>query len=407
VLPTASYTAACSRACVPQPSTQQKLDALGDRLMYRLSYRNLGSRQSLVVNHSVASGGVTNIRWYEFDATGDVVTTRQQSTYAPGDGQYRWMGSAGMDKQGNIAVGYSVSGSTTRPSIRFAGRDVNDPLNTLSLEDSMQEGTGSQLNSLARWGDYSSMSIDPVDDCTFWYTSEFLKASGTFNWSTRIGSFKFVSCGGGGGGTPGFALDTTPSSRTITQGQSTTFDASVTAQNGYAGNGSFSVSGLPANTTFSWSPAGYSGGSGNSTLTVNTASTTPQGSYPLTIGAADSGGSPAQSTIVTLNVDAVQQADFAIDASPANRVVKRGSPGTYTVTVTGSGGFSGPVTFSVSGLPANTTTSFSPASVTGSGSSTLTINTNNPSTPKGTFTLTITGTSASLTRSTTVSLKVQ
>ena len=127
VLPTASYTAACSRACVPQPSTQQKLDALGDRLMYRLSYRNLGSRQSLVVNHSVSSGGVVNVRWYEFDATGGVVTVRQQSTYAPGDGQYRWMGSAGMDKQGNIAVGYSVSGSTTRPSISRASTAPGPP----------------------------------------------------------------------------------------------------------------------------------------------------------------------------------------------------------------------------------------------------------------------------------------
>ena len=405
-LPVSAYTAACNSSCVPQPSTSQKLDALGDRLMYRLSYRNLGSRAALVVNHSVSSGGVINIRWYEIDVTNATPTVRQESTYAPGDGSYRWMGSIAMDKTGNIAVGYSVSSTTVQPSIRFAGREVNDPLNTLSLEDSMQTGSGSQLQTLSRWGDYSTMAIDPVDDCTFWYTTEFLKTSGTFNWSTRISSFKFVTCGSTGG-TPGFLLDATPTSQTVTQGQSTTFDASVTSQNGYGGSGSFSVSGLPANTTTSWSSPGYTGGSGASTLTVNTTATTPTGSYPLTITATDGSGNPTQSTVVTLNVNAAQAADFTISASPANRTVKRGNSGTYTVSVTGSGGFSGNVAFTVSGLPAGTTASFSPTSVNGSGTSTLTVSTTIPTTPKGTFNLTITGTSASLTRSTTVSLKVQ
>jgi hypothetical protein len=405
-LPVSAYTAACNSSCVPQPSTSQRLDALGDRLMYRLSYRNLGSRASLVVNHSVVSGGVINIRWYEVDVTNAAPVVRQQSTYAPGDGSYRWMGSIAMDKIGNIAVGYSVSSGTVQPSIRFAGREVNDPLNTLSLEDSMQVGTGSQVQTLSRWGDYSTMAIDPVDDCTFWYTTEFLKTSGTFNWSTRISSFKFVTCGSTGG-TPGFLLDVTPTSRTVTQGQSTTFDAGVTSQNGYGGNGSFSVTGLPANTTHSWSSAGYTGGSGASTLTINTTASTPTGSYPLTITATDSSGTPTQSTIVTLNVNAAQTADFTISASPANRTIKRGNSGTYNVTVTETGGFSGNVAFTVSGLPAGTTASFNPTSVNGSGTSTMTVFTTNPTTPKGTFTLTITGTSSSLTRSTTVNLKVQ
>jgi hypothetical protein len=405
-LAVAAYTAACGSSCVPQPSTTQKLDVLGDRLMYRASYRNLGSRAALLVNHSVASGGVVNVRWYEIDVTNATPTVRQQSTYAPGDGNYRWMGSIAMDKLGNIGIGYSVSSATVQPSIRFAGRDVNDPLNTLSTEDSMQTGTGSQLQSLSRWGDYSTMAIDPADDCTFWYTTEFLKTNGTFNWSTRISSFKFVSCGSTTG-EPGFSLGITPASRTVTQGQSTTFDAAVTSQNGYAGDGSFSVTGLPANTTASWSPAGYTGGSGSSTLTVNTTATTPTGSYPLTLTATDTNGTPTQSSVVTLNVNAPQVADFTVAASPANRTIKRGSSGTYNVTVTGSGGFSDNVTLSVSGLPANTTASFSPTSVNGGGSSTLTIGTTIPSTPKGTYTLTITGTSTTLTRSTTVSLKVQ
>jgi len=404
-IPVSSFAAACSRSCVPQPSTSQKLDALGDRLMYRLSYRNLGTREALVVNHSVNTGSLISVRWYELDVTGGTVTVRQQSTYAPGDGLYRWMGSIGMDQAGNIAVGYSVGSATTKPSIRFAGRDVNDPLNTLSIEDSMQVGTGSQLATLSRWGDYSSMSIDPVDDCTFWYTSEYLKTDGKFNWSTRIGSFKFVSCGSSEPGEPTFSLGVAPSSRTITQGQSTTFDATVTALNGYTGDGSFSVSGLPANATPSWSNAGYTGGAGASTLTIDTTTATAPGSYAVTITASD--GTITQSSVVTLTVLAAPVPDFTLSVSPSNRTVKRGNATTYTVTVTASGGFSEAVTLSVSGQPAATTITFSTNPIAGSGSATMTVQTTNPGTPKGAVTLTITGTSTPVTRSATVTLRVQ
>lgn len=105
------------------------------------------------------------------------------------------MGSAAMDKLGNLAIGYSISnGSSLRPTIRFAARNVSDPLNTLSSEVNLQTGTGSQTQSLARWGDYSTLSVDPSDDCTMWYTNEYLATSGTFNWHTRIASFKLGAC---------------------------------------------------------------------------------------------------------------------------------------------------------------------------------------------------------------------
>jgi hypothetical protein len=401
------FTAACSKACIPQPGTSQKLDVLGDRLMYRLGYRNLGTREALTVNHSVVAGSVTGVRWYEIDVTGGAASVRQQSTFAPADGQNRWMGSAAMDQAGNIGIGYSIGSATMQPSIRFAGRDVNDPLNTLSMDDTMQTGSGSQLANLSRWGDYSTMSVDPSDDCTFWFTTEYLQVNGTFNWSTRIGSFKFASCGSVVPPAPTFALDATPASQTVTQGQPTTFNATVTAQNGYTGSGTFSVSGLPANTTFDFSPAGFSGGSGSSTLTINTAANTPTGSYAVTITATDSGGTPVQFTVVTLTVNAPAAADFTINATPGSRSNKRGSSDTYSVTVTPSGGYNETVTFSVSGLPAGTSSNFSPASVAGGGSSTLTIQTTIPTTPKGTYTLTITGTGATKTRSTTVTLRVQ
>lgn len=406
-IPVSAFTAACSRTCVPQPGTTQKLDALGDRLMYRLSYRNLGTREALAVNHSVATGSVIGIRWYELDITGGVPSVRQQSTFAPADGQYRWMGSIAMDKVGNMAVGYTMGSATTRPSISFAGRDANDPLNTLSTDNSLQVGSGSQLATLSRWGDYSTMAVDPVDDCTFWYTSEYLQVSGTFNWSTRVGSFKFSSCGTDTEPpAPSFTLGVTPASRTITQGQSTTFDATVTALYGYTGGGNFSVTGLPANASASFSPTSYSGGDGASTLTVTTSASTATGAFPVTITAMDTSGTPVQSAVVTLTVNAVPVPDFTISASPTSRNIKRNRSGTYTVTVTPSGGFNEAVSFSVSGCPLNTSCVFSPGSVSGGGTSTMTVAVG-ASAPRGTYNLTITGTAGSKTRSTTVSLRVQ
>jgi len=104
------------------------------------------------------------------------------------------MGSIAMDKQGNMAMGYSTSSSTVRPSITMTGRLAGDPGNTMQVETLLYPGVGSQLTNLTRWGDYSAITVDPVDDCTFWYTNEYLKGNGTFNWSTRIVNFKFPSC---------------------------------------------------------------------------------------------------------------------------------------------------------------------------------------------------------------------
>jgi len=111
------------------------------------------------------------------------------------DDTYRWMGSIAMDQAGDIALGYSASSSSIRPAIRYTGRTPNDPLGVMEDETSVLEGTGSQQPTLARWGDYSAMTIDPVDDCTFWFTTEYHQTDGAFNWNTRIASFKFPGCG--------------------------------------------------------------------------------------------------------------------------------------------------------------------------------------------------------------------
>ncbi len=205
-LPVASFSAACSGggACIPQPGTSNKLDSLADRLMYRLAYRNRGGIESLLVNHSVTVGskrtGITSVRWYELrNPAGSTMAAGtpivyQQGTLSTSDGIHRWMGSIAMDKNGDIALGYSASSSSVYPSIRYTGRVPTDTLGTMQSENIVQAGAGSQTGTLHRWGDYSAMTVDPVDDCTFWYTTEYLKASGSFNWSTRIASFKFPGC---------------------------------------------------------------------------------------------------------------------------------------------------------------------------------------------------------------------
>ncbi|HXD32757.1 MAG TPA: hypothetical protein VN643_16660 [Pyrinomonadaceae bacterium] len=198
-LPVNAFTIACGNggACIKQPSTNQKLDSLGDRLMYRLAYRNRGAFASLVVNHSVRVGSGNNaptgVRWYELRVTGGTPSVFQQGTFSP-DTNYRWMGSMAMDKMGNIGLGYSKSSTGLFPSIFFTGRAPTDLSGTMQAETNLFGGAGSQNGGLNRWGDYSSLSVDPVDDCTLWYTTEYLKSTGSFNWSTRIGKLKFTSC---------------------------------------------------------------------------------------------------------------------------------------------------------------------------------------------------------------------
>lgn len=199
-IPVASFSPACAGGtCVPQLNTRQKLDSLADRLMYRLAYRNFGDHESLVVTHSVKVGTTTKnpftgVRWYEIRSPGSTPVVFQQSTYSP-DNTFRWMGSAAMDKFGNLAVGYSASSTAIYPQIRYTGRLATDPLNTLQAEATIASGMGAQSGSnLNRWGDYSTMTLDPTDDCTFWYSTEYELATGAFNWSTRIASFKFPSC---------------------------------------------------------------------------------------------------------------------------------------------------------------------------------------------------------------------
>jgi len=186
-----------SSSCIPQPGKKSKLDALSDRLMYRLQYRNFGSYQTLVGNRTVDTNGanLAGIYWFEMRNTGAGWAFNQQGTYAPADSNNRWMGSIAMDGMGDMALGYSVSSRSTYPSVRYTGRLSTDTPGTLPQgESSLVIGAGSQTSSSSRWGDYSTMSLDPADDCTFWYTQEYYSTTSSAGWKTRIGSFSFPAC---------------------------------------------------------------------------------------------------------------------------------------------------------------------------------------------------------------------
>jgi hypothetical protein len=394
-IPVAAFSMACNGGtCIPQVGTTQQLDSLADRVMYRLAYRNFGDHESLVVNHSVTAGSSVGVRWYEIRSPGGTPTVYQQGTYAP-DSNYRWMGSIAMDKAGDIGLGYSISSGSIHPGIRYTGRAATDPLNTLQAESVVFDGAGSQTGGLSRWGDYSSISVDPVDDCTFWYTTEYIPGNGSFNWHTRIVSFKFPSCG-----TPDFSIAASPASQSVVQGSGTSYTVTVTPSGGFTGTVSFSASGLPSGATASFNPTSVAG-SGSSTMSVTTSSTTPAGSYPLTI--TGTSGTLTHSTSVTLVVSAPPKPDFSVSASPSSQTVVQGANTSYTITITQSGGFTGSVTLSASGLPAGAAATFSPNPTTSTSTMSVTTST---STPTGTYSVTITGVSGSLSHATSVTLVV-
>jgi len=190
-IPTASFST--NGISINQPGTAQELDAVSDRLMFRLQYRNFGDYQAMVTNHTVnAGGGRAGVRWYELRNYSDNWEMYQQGTYAPEDGNSRWLGSVAMNASGDIAVGYSVSSSSTYPSIRIAGQTNGAPmgLGVLDIDEiTIKEGSASQSGT-HRWGDYSKMSVDVDDDETFWYTTEY--TTGGWSWKTQIASFGFA-----------------------------------------------------------------------------------------------------------------------------------------------------------------------------------------------------------------------
>ncbi|HET6816421.1 MAG TPA: fibronectin type III domain-containing protein [Mycobacteriales bacterium] len=250
-----------SRNCIPQPGTSAGLDTLSDRLMYRAGYRTVNGVSHVVLNQTVnvaSSGTQAAIRWYDITNVATTPTLAQQGTYAP-DADNRWMGSAAMDSAGDVAIGYSVSSSSTYPSIRFAGRAPGDTPGTLGAESTLKAGAGSQTDSSNRWGDYSSLVVDPVDGCTFWYTNEYYSSTAQYAWKTWIGSFTFPGCGGTTVAPPAAPASASAAAVTDTSDQIAVSWSSVAAASDYV----ISRDGAQVAdvTTTSWTDSGLLGSS--------------------------------------------------------------------------------------------------------------------------------------------------
>jgi len=193
-IPVVPYQYLCGgqlSSCVPQPGTDRRLDAQGDKIMARVVYRRIGQRESIIAAHSVnATTGGGGVRWYELRLdSARVPVVYQQGTFAP-DSFFRWMASPAMDRNGNIGVGYSFGGTPNFTGQRFAARLADDPLGALTLRERvLVEGEASQTTTL-RWEDYTQTAVDPSDDCTIWYVGDYMKRGTTGNYSTRIGAFR-------------------------------------------------------------------------------------------------------------------------------------------------------------------------------------------------------------------------
>jgi uncharacterized repeat protein (TIGR02543 family) len=339
-------TVSGARNCVPQLNTTIKLDVIGDRLMHRSAYRNINGHEALVLNHTVNAGsGVAGIRWYEVRDLGTSPVIYQQSTYGP-DSTYRWMGSVAMDHVGNIALGFSASDATIYPAIRYAGRLASDPLNTLAQgEATIINGTGSQTGTAYRWGDYSALTLDPVDDCTFYYSQEYLETTGNVSWVTRVGSFKFANCSLGPQGVLTGDVTNSANSAPIVGAQvkaSSSPTETFTAYSNFSGTYNLI---LPVTTytvdaaAYGFVPASITGVSVVSgTTTTQNIALTPAATYVISGYVTDSAtGLPL---IATVNIEGVpfNPPTTSVSTNPAN--------GFYSVTLAGNQAY----TFTVSAL---------------------------------------------------------
>jgi len=271
---------------IPQPGTTQKLDVLAPFVKFATHYRDFGTHQTLIVDHSVDIQDFVDhagVRWYELRKVGaGAYTLFQSGSYAP-DANHRWMANAAMNGAGSIALGYSLSSGTVSPSVRYTGRLATDPPGTMTLaEGVIAAGGGSQLGG-SRWGDYSRMTVDPSDDNTFWYFGEYVQATGSFEWNTKIGSFTV------GAGTP------TPPTITSTPNTSGT----VGVPYSYDADNTVNVTGTPPITFTFTGPSGF-----NVNPTTGVVSWTPAaaGSFPVSITATNAQGFDTQNFTINVTI---------------------------------------------------------------------------------------------------------
>jgi len=347
-----------SFSCMSMPNVAQgsgsSLDPLREVVMNRLAYRVLGGQEVLVGNLVTDVGADRGgVRWFELRNSGGGWSLAQEGTYAPADSVNRWMAGIAMDGAGNILLGYNASGSAVSPSLRYTGRYSTDPAGTMTVAETVLVA-GSATNGSNRYGDYSAMSVDPTDDCTFWFTGEYNAAS---TWSTRIGSVKFSACG-----TPDFNLGVTPPTLNVCAPANAVYTVNVGQVSGFTDPVTLATTGTPAGATIAFgtnpvTPPGSSSltlgtgavDAGNYNFNVTGSSTTPL--QTINVGLNVATASPGAATLLTpanaaLNVPALPVFTWGA-VSGAN---------TYTIQVATDAGFTN-VVASATGLAAATWTS--------------------------------------------------
>ena len=392
VVDVATYFPACYISgvwyvdCIDQKDTAQGLDALDDRLMNRLAYRNFGDRQSVVVTQSVRDTNRVGVRWYELQIDSDSnLSLDQQGTYVP-DTDSRWMPSAALDQSGNIAIGYSKSSATMFPSIAYTGRLAEDVAGILTQGETItQAGGGSQTGEygLSRWGDYSTMNIDPADDCTFWFATEYLPNTGEFNWATSVSSFRLPNC---------FSVQVDNDVAVVRRGGSQDISVAVGNPEPDTGTVELDIDGLPDGVTADFSDTEFDD-DGTATLTLSASATATLGSAPITIQA--TGNGVTRETNVDLNVT-----DFGFSISPGSVSTTVGGTVNGTFSSVLVPGRAQNVMLSASGAPTGARITFSRSRVAAGARGTFRVTTGS-NTPAGIYriTLTATGTSSTISRS--------
>ena len=354
-----------SFSCIPQPGTSTELDPLREVIMFRLAYRNFGDHQALVGNFvtDVNGNDLAGVRWFEL--TSPPATSwslYQEGTYSP-DSTNRWMGAIAMDGSGNIALGYNVSDATSvYPGIRYVGRLVSDPLGTMPQgEYTLVDGTAS--NGSNRYGDYSDMVIDPIDDCTFWFTGEYNTSS---QWSTRIGAFRFDACG-----STDFAMDVVPDSLQICAPADATYAVNTVPVGGFTGDVSLAAIGNPGSAAFSPNPVTPPGssalvisGAGAGTYSfdvVGTSVITPSLVHTETVGLDVVGAAPAAPVLTSpangaINIGLMPTFMWNAAAGASSYSIEVATDAAFTNVVASASGLAG--TSWVSNVTLNTTTTY-------------------------------------------------
>jgi hypothetical protein len=368
-------TSTDGRADIFEPPPGEALDSQSDRLMYRVAYRNFGTHDSLVFNHTVRISPVGQtyrggVRVYELRRNLLSVPpfspfTVNEAATVGDNSTSRWMGSAAQDNQGNLAVGYSTGDETKKPAIFYTGKLGSEPAGTFRNEENFVIGTGVQKAFGFRWGDYSAMSVDPADDCTFWYTNEYFSQASEdesdFGWLTRIGKFKFAECTNAPRAT---ITGTVTNSSNASPIQNATVTANAVYRRNTNAAGSYgSLIVVPNTYTLTASANDFH--SQTVTVTVATGQTLTQNfslaptavfENPITNIAAESctpNGAIDPSETVTINIElqntgAINTTNLVATLLPTGGVTAPGAPQNYGVLTVNGPGVSRPFTFTAS-----------------------------------------------------------